>query len=210
MALTLRIIQGGAGVWMGSSVIVMSASVGTFYYYRRKKQHYHYSVLDLFAFGLLIHFLMIICILALPRNLILSTLQTITLPVMIIYPLATVVLGKILTIILSRNHILESLQNSEEKYMLINNASQDFIYSYDLQSRFTYANRSLCEELHLPLIEIVGKTHAELGFPEDRCQDWDRLHQEVLSKNTTIHAFSDTLMPDGFVRNFRGDSESSP
>jgi PAS domain S-box-containing protein len=87
----------------------------------------------------------------------------------------------------------EALRKSEERYHLIDEASQDLIYSYDRQSRFTHANSSMCRLLGLKPEQIVGKTHEELGFPPQQCQEWARLHQQVYQTNKTVIA--ETITP---------------
>ncbi|MEI7989517.1 MAG: PAS domain S-box protein, partial [Chloroflexota bacterium] len=104
--------------------------------------------------------------------------------------------------ITERRQFDEALRKSEEQYRLINNASQDSIYSFDMDDRFTSANRHLCEELKLSPEEIIGKTPSELGFPESRCNDLAEMHKKVLETNRT-HVFEgDTPMPDGQVHVF--------
>lgn len=87
----------------------------------------------------------------------------------------------------------EALRKSEERYHLIDEASQDLIYSYDRQSRFTHANSSLCRLLGLKPEQIVGKTHEELGFSPEQCQEWTRLHLQVYQTNKTVIA--ETITP---------------
>jgi PAS domain S-box-containing protein len=86
----------------------------------------------------------------------------------------------------------EALRRSEERYQLIDEASQDLIYSFDCQGRFTHANTSLCKQLGLALDEIIGKTHAELGFPAEQCEEWAVLHQQVYKTNSTVIAETST------------------
>lgn len=92
-----------------------------------------------------------------------------------------------------RKKIEQSLHESEERYHLIDEASQDLIYSYDRQSRFTHANSSMCKLMGLQLDQILGKTHEELGFPPEQCAEWARLHQQVYDTNSTI--ISETITP---------------
>lgn len=82
----------------------------------------------------------------------------------------------------------KALQASEERYHLIDEASQDLIYSYDLQSRFTHANTKMCQVLGLELGQIIGKTHEELGFPKEQCEEWAKLHHKVYETNSTVIA----------------------
>lgn len=91
----------------------------------------------------------------------------------------------------------ESLRLSEERLRLISDSSTDIICSYDLQSRFTSANRTLCMALQLSEYEIIGKTHEELHFPESKCKEWAELHEKVLTTGHTIFSESTTPMPDG-------------
>ncbi len=86
-----------------------------------------------------------------------------------------------------------AIRESEERYHLIDEASQDLIYSYDRQSRFTHANSSMCKMLGLAPEQILGKTHEELGFPNEQCIEWARLHQKVYETNTTV--ISETVTP---------------
>ena len=94
----------------------------------------------------------------------------------------------------------EALRQSEERYRLIDDASVDYVYSYDLEGRFTHANLALCAALQRPIEDILGKTHAELGFPEAQCAEWDRLHRKVYETQTTVRAQTSTPMPEGIVR----------
>ena len=95
-----------------------------------------------------------------------------------------------------------ALRESEERYRLINDASLDYIYSYDLASRFTSANRALCTALNLNADQIIGRTHAELGFPVAQCVEWDELHKRVRETDMPVSALSSTPMPDGTIRQY--------
>ena len=90
----------------------------------------------------------------------------------------------------------EILRNSEEKYHLIDEASQDFIYSYNREGRFTHANSKLCNALGLKYEEIIGKTHHELGFPLEQCLEWEKLHNQVYETDATVIAETVTPIQD--------------
>ncbi len=96
-----------------------------------------------------------------------------------------------------RKRAEEALREGEERLRLISDSSTDIICSYDLQSRFTSANRTLCEAMQLSEKDIIGKTHEELHFPESKCREWAELHQKVLASGRTIFAESITQMADG-------------
>jgi PAS domain S-box-containing protein len=80
----------------------------------------------------------------------------------------------------------ETLRISEERYKLIDEASSDSIYSYDIHGRFTHVNSALCKVLGLTSEQIIGKTHDELGFPKEQCDEWDRLHKQVYETKCTV------------------------
>ena len=99
--------------------------------------------------------------------------------------------------ITERKKAEEALRLSQENYRLIINSSNDMIYSYDNQSRFTSANSNLCRDMHLTEEEIIGKTHEELNFPESQCKEWDALHKKVYITNSTVKSQTSSIMPDG-------------
>ena len=55
-------------------------------------------------------------------------------------------------------------------------ALQDFIYTFDAQGRFTYANKPLLNLLGITLDEIVGKGFYELPYPQELA---DTFHAQV-------------------------------
>jgi len=95
-----------------------------------------------------------------------------------------------------------AIHESEERYHLIDEASQDLIYSYDRQSRFTHANSSLCKMLGLAPEQILGKTHEELGFPNEQCIEWAHLHQKVYETNSTVISETVTPIQGGIPQHF--------
>ncbi len=101
------------------------------------------------------------------------------------YPKESIIVG-VARDITEKRALDESLRQSEERYHLIDEASSDFIYSYDLSGRFTHANSALCKGLGTTIENIIGKTHSELGFPPDQCEEWERLHRQVYDTNSTV------------------------
>ena len=61
-------------------------------------------------------------------------------------------------------------------------ALQDYIYTFDTQGRFTYANQPLLDLLGLSLDEIVGKGFYELPYPQELA---DTLQAHIIRVVTT-------------------------
>ncbi len=61
-------------------------------------------------------------------------------------------------------------------------ALQDFVYTFDPQGRFTYANQRLLDLLQISLNEIVGKSFYELPYPAELAE---RLTNDVAQVVTT-------------------------
>lgn len=334
MALTVafRIYQGGTGAIMGISVILTSGAIGIIWGKLRKIPLIDISWKELYLFGIAVHLVMLLCTFTLPMDIALKTLAEIGLPVLIIYPLGTMLLGKLMANRLLREQIALNLQESEkqlresetkfrslfedshavmmiidpetgkiieansaaceyygwslaelcskhiyeinqlakdevnaemknaidekrnhfhfrhrlasgeirqvevysgpiqfgdhallysivhditerklveqalveseERYHLIDDASQDPIFSYDHQGRFTHANTGLCKTLGFTSEQIIGKTHEELGFPVEECVKWAMLHQQVYSTNSQVISETSTPMQGGMPHYF--------
>ncbi len=62
---------------------------------------------------------------------------------------------------------LERLQQQWHTFDTALSNSPDLTYTFDLQGRFTYANKKLCEVSQRTLNDTVGRTPAQLGYPPD-------------------------------------------
>ncbi|MBI5446104.1 MAG: response regulator [Deltaproteobacteria bacterium] len=63
----------------------------------------------------------------------------------------------------------ESLERYERQVRLfecVASTTPDFVYLFDLQGRFLYANRRLLEVSGMALPDVVGKTYRELGYEQ--------------------------------------------
>jgi PAS domain S-box-containing protein len=92
--------------------------------------------------------------------------------------------------------------NSEEQLRLVVDASLDIIYSYDLNGRFTSANKTFCLAMNMTEKQILGRTHKELGFPEEQCSEWQSLHERVYATNARVISPTSSVMPDGKIHHF--------
>ncbi len=155
MTAACRIIQGGPGAIMGVSVIVSSALWGLFFYSRRPRNDETVSSGQLYIFGLLVHITMLLLTVALPSGMAMGVLQKIGLPVILSYPLATILVGKIISDNVSRSSILAALQESEKTLRTAFEHIHDGFLVMDLASkRFVFANNALCQ--------MLGYTHDEM------------------------------------------------
>ena len=96
MAGIYRTYIGGDGALMGVLVIISSAGIGTFYHWLRSRSRNITGIIHLYIFSLLVHGTMLLCILALPAGVQQGVFTNIALPVITLYPVASVIICRIL------------------------------------------------------------------------------------------------------------------
>jgi len=90
---------------------------------------------------------------------------------------------------------LESLRESNERFRALAENSSDVIMRFDRGFRHLYANPATEKMTGIPVENFAGKTHQELGFPEDLCRIWEAAIEQTFqtAKNHRI----EFQLPDG-------------
>lgn len=96
MAISFRSYLGGGGALTGTLVIIASFIIGYVFYKLKVNEKIRLSNKVLYSFGFLVSALMMFIMITLPKAYILDAVKTITLTVMIFYPIITVLIGKVL------------------------------------------------------------------------------------------------------------------
>ncbi len=115
MALAYRVFFiGGAGTVTGCAVIVFSVVIGLLWRKTLRKSKARRRFIYLYLMGLSVHIVMLLCMVFMPDPI--KVLSQISLPVIIIYPVATVLLGTLLLSQQMRNDELIKLAEAESRY----------------------------------------------------------------------------------------------
>ncbi|MDO9510511.1 MAG: LytS/YhcK type 5TM receptor domain-containing protein [Bacteroidales bacterium] len=116
IAAIYRIYVGGTGVYMGLAVIISSGFIGILWKKYLFKLKYENSTISLLSMGLVVHTTMLACTLLLPVGTIWTTLKVIALPVLVFYPIGSLLLGKLLLRQSLNWETKSALKDSEKKY----------------------------------------------------------------------------------------------
>ncbi len=115
MTILYRIFAvGGAGTLSGVAVIVTSVLIGLLWRHIQSKKPFRHRWLMLYLLGLCVHAIMLACMLLMPDPV--FVLREISLPVITIFPVATVLLGLVLLRQKERNEELLRLAEAEGRY----------------------------------------------------------------------------------------------
>lgn len=120
-----RVWLGGDGTVMGVAVIAVSALIGLAWRAVRRRDIEKGSLVELYLFGLVVHAAMLVCSVLLPESGRRAFVSSVGIPVMAVYPVATMLVGWVMLAWRERAQRLETaeqLQVSEERYRrLFNN-----------------------------------------------------------------------------------------
>ncbi|MGB3223563.1 MAG: PAS domain S-box protein [Desulforhopalus sp.] len=82
----------------------------------------------------------------------------------------------------------KELKESETKFRSLAESSRDSITRYDRQGRITYMNPAGLAAFDKTEGEILGKTHKEIGFPEERDVAWETRIKQVFEMGEPYQA----------------------
>ncbi len=83
-----------------------------------------------------------------------------------------VIISSIADILLLRRK-KEALRNSEEKHRTLIEGLPDTVMRFDRDGRHLFVSNNVRKTVGIEPDRFIGKTHAELGFPDEQCQFWE-------------------------------------
>ena len=141
-----RIFLGGAGLYMGVVVITLSGLTGILWghfrpHWQRK------SILELLSLGFVVHLVMMACILMLPEYLRETTFQNTFLPLITVYPFATLMVG-LLMIHQEQNWKNRlALDDSEKRWHFAIDGAGDGLWDWNPQTNEIFFSSQLKKNL---------------------------------------------------------------
>jgi PAS domain S-box-containing protein len=157
-----RILLGGNGVLMGVGVIFSSALIGMLWGKYRPKMPFKKPWLEFLVLGLVVHLVMMACILFLPQENRTSTFRQLVFPLLILYPLGTMLMGLIIQRYVTYWGYKKELEDSKALYTSLVKNIPAGIFRKSKDGRYTFVNEPFCRRHGLSEAEIIGKTPQEL------------------------------------------------
>ncbi|HVI40278.1 MAG TPA: LytS/YhcK type 5TM receptor domain-containing protein, partial [Anaerovoracaceae bacterium] len=142
-----RVILGGAGLWMGVAIIITSACIGIIWRHFLLPRNIKYRWINIYLFGIVVHIVMLADAFTLPWETSLQILRDISIPVMLIFPISTVLLSLVLLHQKERNESLikrvatdQALLESENRLRLLVESAPEAIF-IETEGKFSYINK---------------------------------------------------------------------
>lgn len=147
MAIIYRFIIGGGGVSMGISVITASFAIGYFFNNRKSRiKGTNFSNFNLYQMGIVVHIIMLLLVVLLPPKNIMDVYKTVSLTVIIVYPLVTLLIGRILLDQELSINYLKKLSESEKLFRTTLYSIGDGVITTDDKARVIAMN-TVAEQL---------------------------------------------------------------
>ena len=174
---------GGGGTLMGVCVLATSAGLGVLYRYWRGGKSEFVDPLYLYCLGVIVNIVMLLWMFILPGSQVWTALSTVALPVMIIFPICTVVLGKMLQEQINSLSIQTVLKKSEEKYRELVENANSIILRVDNDGNITFFNEYAQKFFGYPEKEIIGCPVVGTIVPETEStgRDLRKITEQILN-----------------------------
>jgi diguanylate cyclase len=194
-AFLYRLSIGGEGTWQGLAVIISSALIGLAW--RRwilpksKKPRW----LSIFLMSLVVHIVMLACTFLIPYPDSVVVFRAIALPVMIIYPIGSVLLSMLLMQQQQYKNVLSQLKQSEERFRCLFDQAPLGYQSLDFDGNFLEVNQQWLDTLGYTRDEVIGRWFGDFLLPGYR--DAFRERFPIFKQEGQIHSEFELLHKNG-------------
>jgi len=142
-----RLYLSGTGAWTGVAVIATSGGIGLLWRHLRHHKEVGITTRELYFLGITVHIAMLLWMFSLPWPIAKGVLSKISLPVLLIFPVTTALLGWLMTNRGSRKRAEEYLRQSEERFRYLSDGSMEAIF---------FTKNGFCLEANQVAVEIFG------------------------------------------------------
>jgi len=163
-----RAYMSGAGMWAGLGTIIGCAGVGLAFRRGYGNRPDRMDILSLYGFGISVHIVMIACqLLIQPWPSGLSVINRIWLPILLIFPTVTVLMGLFLGTEERRIQAERSLRDSEEKYRgVVQNANEGITVTQG--GKLKFINPKVLKVSGYSEEELMSRPFIEFVYPDDQ------------------------------------------
>lgn len=204
MMVALRLHIGGAGILVGSLVVIIPGSLGCIFAYILKYKNLVLDWFKLYAFGLLIQLCVLACMFLMPEQMRFKIINAIIEPLIFIFPICTMLVG----LVLRRQRDRRKSQNDLTKSQILLNREQsmmrglidslpDLISFKDAQGRYLGCNHAFEEYAGLTERELKGKTDHELTGNFNPSDMAGLNEQEIIASGKIYSQDEWVVYPDG-------------
>jgi PAS domain S-box len=184
-----RIYQGGIGATVGIATTMSSVILGLLWRRFNEKLQKLFGRFDLYIFGILVHIVMLVCMLLLPWPFAFEVISRISFPVMLIYPIGTVLLGTLLNNQLSRKGTHAALKENEAKL-------QNFIDNIPV-GMFRISSERKVIQTNPEMAHILG-----MDTPEQAISYFENIGDQLYVDPNSYKELLNILKTQGHVENF--------
>jgi len=164
-----RVYSGGDGVVMGTAVVLVSGITGLLWRHFRYKKISTLSLSEVYVFGLVVHAGMLACTVLLPDAKRAIVLETIYLPVILIYPVGTTLLGWLLLVGEERRNMIELVAEREKNFRGLFNTVNEAITIQNFKWEYIEVNPGTERMFGYTRQELLGMRPITLHAPECDC-----------------------------------------
>lgn len=162
LSLIYRINLGGPGIYMGIATIISPVIVGYLFHIYYKKHDKSVKYLDLYILGLIVHFFYFVFIFLLPNNFAKQVLGTVSITVILFYPIATVLIGQVLLIQEQNFKFIHLLQNQRDNLATTLNSIGDAVITTDYEGKVMIMNPVAEKLTGWKIDDAVGRSLTEV------------------------------------------------
>ena len=163
MVLVMRLVRGGAGVWMGASVILSSALIGYFWrqipWFKKRPGTW----VEFLTLGVAVHVVMVLLMFLLPTEVVRQTQVMVGIPVLMTFPVVTIIIGKLLSFQIDRHIAARRLTHAEKQLRTIYNNAPIGIFQADLEGTLLNVNADFSTMMGQSESSLIG-TSLLSGF----------------------------------------------
>ena len=204
MMVSLRLNIGGPGILVGSLVVIIPGCLGYIFAYISKLKNITLDWFKLYIFGMLIQITVLSCMFLMPEHLRYKIIDAIILPLLLIFPICTMLVGLILRRQRDRRKAesdltkSQKLLNREQSLMRgLIGSLPDLISFKDTRGRYLGCNHAFEQYTGLTEQELKGKTDQELtgNFKPSDMEGLDE--KEIIASGKVYSQDEWVVYPDG-------------